>query len=250
MHAASVRCEEDVPEGPTRRPARRQASRDTLVEQYMPLAVRLARQYVRSSEPIEDLVQVAMVGLVKAANRFDPSRGGTFAGYAIPTILGELRRYFRDSGWTLHVPRAEKMRALKVRDAERRLTEQNGRSPSAQTIAAFLDMDLEQVILGLQAMNAYSAAALEGSPDESSPIARLGTEDPGYERAEQLVSLGSHMRQLDDSELELLSMRFYEGLSQEQIACRIGVSQMQVSRLLSRVCSRLRSELEDVATST
>jgi RNA polymerase sigma-B factor len=216
----------------------------------MPLAVRLARQYVRSSEPIEDLVQVAMVGLVKAANRFDPSRGGTFAGYAIPTILGELRRYFRDSGWTLHVPRAEKMRALKVRDAERRLTEQNGRSPSAQTIAAFLDMDLEQVILGLQAMNAYSAAALEGSPDESSPIARLGTEDPGYERAEQLVSLGSHMRQLDDSELELLSMRFYEGLSQEQIACRIGVSQMQVSRLLSRVCSRLRSELEDVATST
>lgn len=223
-------------------------ARERLVELYSPLARSLARRYARSSVPQEDLTQIAYMGLVKAIDRFDPSRGGTLQAFAVPTILGELRRYFRDSGWGAHVPRGAKEMALKVREARDRLTNQTGRAPTANQLAEFMEVDLEEVIEGLQALRAYETAPLEapsseGEEETGGVVAVLGSEDDGYKQAEDRVLLQSAIRDLDARRRSILQMRFHEELTQSQIAERIGCSQMQVSRVLSATLGELREKI-------
>lgn len=222
-----------------------QDARTHLVERYMPLARRLARRYHRSTEPMEDLVQVASLGLVKAVDRFDPDYGRSFMAFAIPTILGELRRYFRDTGWAVHVPRGDQERAMKIREARDTLRARTGRAPNAPELAEFLEMDVQHVTEGLVALQSYAAGSLDaplesGGDQQLTQHDAIGEADPGFELAELGVSLEEAMRGLDPSERELLQMRFIGEMSQTAIAERIGVSQMQVSRMLARTTARLR----------
>ncbi len=223
-------------------------AREQLVELYMPLARRLARRYMRSSESFEDLLQVASVGLLHAVDRYDVDRGRRFVTFAVPTILGELRRYFRDSGWTLHVPRAAKERALVVRDAIAALSALHGRSPTASQLAEYLEMDLELVLDAMAAMEAYEPCSLEAPcPSEDgtrrSYTDTLGAEDERYELIEYDTVLCTGLAQLEPRDRLILRMRFVEELTQSQIADRMGISQMQVSRLLRRSLDQLRELL-------
>jgi RNA polymerase sigma-B factor len=229
-------------------------ARERLVELYTPLARSLARRYNRSSVPSEDLLQVAYVGLLKAIDRFDVERGGTLQAFAVPTVLGELRRYFRDSGWSTHVPRGAKERALEVRAARDRLTNDTGRAPTVNQIAEFMEIDIELVIEGLQALRAYETAPLDapsGPDEESAPIVSvLGSEDAGYALVEDRVTVQAAIGRLSERKRGILKMRFQEELSQQQIADRIGCSQMQVSRLLSTALRELRETIAAPAEGT
>jgi RNA polymerase sigma-B factor len=221
------------------------AARDTLVERFMPLARSLARRYDRSSEPFDDLVQVACLGLVKAVDRFDVERGHAFASFAVPTILGELKRYFRDSGWAVHVPRGPQERALKVEEAQQRLTLRSGRAPTVSEIAEYLEMSIEDVLGALQAGQAYDALSLDAprpSHDgDSEPYGEsLGEEDDRFELIDADVTVAEALRHLPQRERRVLQLRFVEDLTQTEIAKRVGVSQMQVSRLLRRALEQLR----------
>ena len=224
----------------------RPASRRALAERYMPLARSLARRYERSSEPIEDLVQVAAVGLVKAIDRFDPGRGVAFVSFAVPTVLGELRRYFRDCCWDVHVPRASQERALKLEQAQAQLIGDLGRAPTVAELAQYLELDQEQVIDGLTARQAYDVASLDAprvsasGDDAATYHDLLGEIDARYELAEDSTVIGVAMRQLSERERRILALRFGEDLTQSEIAERIGVSQMHVSRLLRRALEQLR----------
>jgi RNA polymerase sigma-B factor len=223
-----------------------QHARERLVDRYMPLARRLARRYARSSEPFEDLLQVASVGLLCAIDRYDPERGRPFASFAVPTILGEMRRYFRDSGWALHVPRAAKERALEVRDAAESLRAAHGRSPTASQLAEYLEIDVELVFDAMAAMQAYETCSLDAPrPSEDGKGATyedtLGDEDERLELIEYDVALCAALAGLPARERLLLRMRFIEELTQSEIGERIGVSQMQVSRLLRGSLDRLRA---------
>jgi RNA polymerase sigma-B factor len=220
-------------------------ARERLVERYLPLARRLARRYARSSEPFEDLLQVASVGLLHAVDRYDVERGRPFASFAVPTILGEMRRYFRDSGWALHVPRAAKERALEVRDASESLRAMHGRSPSANQLAEYLELDIELVFDAMAAMQAYETSSLDAprpSDDGSGGTYAdtLGDEDERLELIEYDATLCTALAQMPPRDRLILRMRFVEDLTQSEIAGRIGVSQMQVSRLLRRSLDRLR----------
>ncbi len=229
-------------------------AREALVERFMPLARSLARRYGRSSEPFEDLLQVASLGLLKAIDRFDPDRGHPFPSFAVPTILGEMRRYFRDSGWAVHLPRRTQEQALKVRDAEDRLASERGRAPTVGQLAEYLEFDTEDVIEALQAIQAYETLSLDAPPpggeDEVSTYGdALGHEDERYELVELDVTVGAALERLPARERNVLRMRFVEDLTQTEIAARVGVSQMQVSRLLRRSLDQLR-ELADVPAGT
>jgi RNA polymerase sigma-B factor len=222
------------------------AARDSLVEQFMPLARSLARRYDRSSEPYEDLLQVAALGLLKAIDRFDPERGPSFASFAIPTILGEMRRYFRDSGWSLHVPRGDKERALKVRDAQEAFANEHGHAPTVHQLAQFLELDEEQVIDALLAIQAYESLSLDaprpGAEDEAITYGdSVGEDDNRYELVELDATVVAVLDQIPPRERRILRMRFIDGLTQTQIAANVGVSQMQVSRLLRRSLDQLRA---------
>jgi RNA polymerase sigma-B factor len=223
-------------------------AREALVRRFMPLARSLARRYARSSTPIDDLVQVASIGLLKAIDRFDPERGGTLQAYAIPTILGELRRYFRDSSWGVHVPRGAQERALAVRDVREHLTNQNGQSPTVNQLAQYMEVDTEQVLDGLQALHAYETAPLDaprGEDGDHAYIATHGCEEEGFRRVENLTALGAALQELPELEREILGLRFFGELTQREIAERVGVSQMQVSRLLRRTLETLRMSLDE-----
>jgi RNA polymerase sigma-B factor len=221
-------------------------AREALVHQFMPLTRSLARRYGRSSEPFEDLLQVASLGLLKALDRFDPSRGHPFQSFAVPTILGEMRRYFRDSGWSVHVPRAAQERALTVRSAQQRLTGERGRAPTVNQLAQYLELDIEDIIDGLQATEAYETLSLDAprrGVEEELTVTywdTLGEEDERYELVELAATLTSALRHLPQRERLILRLRFVEELTQTQIATRVGISQMQVSRLLRRSIDRLR----------
>ena len=222
-----------------------QVAREALVRLYMPLARSLARRYGRSSEPFEDLLQVASLGLLKALDRYDPDRGFPFKAFAVPTVLGEMRRYFRDSGWAVHVPRSVQERSLKVRGAQEHLTNQQGRAPTVNGIAQYLELDTEEVIDALQAIQSYETVSLDapapgGDEDASSYGDSLGDDDERYELVELGVTVASVMSELPAREREILHMRFVEDLTQSEIAARVGVSQMQVSRLLRRSLEQLR----------
>src|SRR5258708_11230946 len=221
------------------------AARDTLVERFMPLARSLARRYDRSSEPFDDLVQVACLGLVKAVDRFDVQRGHAFASFAVPTILGELKRYFRDSGWAVHVPRGPQERALKVEEAQQRLTLRSGRAPTVSEIAEYLEMSIEDVLGALQAAQAYDALSLDAprpsrDGDSETYGDSLGEEDDRFALIDADVTVAEALRHLPERERRVLKLRFVDDLTQTAIAKRVGVSQMQVSRLLRRALEQLR----------
>ncbi len=230
---------------------RDERARALLIERYASLTRSLARRYGNSSEPFDDLVQVAQLGLVKALDRYDPARGFPFKSFAVPTILGEMRRYFRDCGWAVHVPRGVQERALRVRDAEQLLSEQNGRAPTAQQLAEYLELGVDQVLDARGALHAYRAGSLDaprhGEDDGDTAYADvIGAEDESYELVELAATVGEALRQVAPRQREILRLRFVEELSQTEIAARIGVSQMQVSRLLKRCLDELR-ELSEAA---
>jgi RNA polymerase sigma-B factor len=225
-------------------------AREALLQRYMPLARSLARRYDRSSEPYEDLLQVAALGLLKAMDRFDPSRGPSFASFAIPTILGEMRRYFRDSGWSLHVPRGDKERALKVRDAQEAFANEHGHAPTVNQLALYLELAPEQVVDALLAIQAYESLSLDaprpGAEDDAITYGdSVGQDDERYELIELDATVVAVLDHIPPREREILRMRFVEGLTQTQIAARVGVSQMQVSRLLRRSLDQLRALTQD-----
>lgn len=223
------------------------AAREALVVRLLPLAHKLARRYSHTSVPYEDLVQVASLALVKAIDRFDPDLGTSFQAFAIPTILGELKRYFRDSAWSVHVSRAAQERALVIDRASEKLINRFGRSPTVQEIAAYLELDQEEVLEGLRAAQAYTTVSLDApppfgaDPGEPSLEDALGAEDQGYELVDAELTIGGAVRKLRGSERRILQMRFGDEMTQSEIGARLGVSQMQVSRLLGRSLARLRT---------
>jgi RNA polymerase sigma-B factor len=225
---------------------RDEAARAALVARFMPLARSLARRYERSSESLDDLLQVASLGLLKAIDRFDPSRGNAFVSFAVPTILGELRRYFRDCCWDVHVPRGTQERTLKLEEAQRRLTLDRGRAPSVGELAEYLEIDSEQVLDAMVASQAYGALSLDaprssmtGEP-ATTYAELLGDTDEGYELVEDRVTIKRALEYIPPRERAVLELRFVEDLTQSEIAERIGVSQMQVSRLLRHALEQLR----------
>jgi RNA polymerase sigma-B factor len=229
-------------------------ARDELVERFMPLARSLARRYGRSSEPFEDLLQVASLGLLKALDRFDPERGHAFPSFAVPTILGEMRRYFRDSGWAVHMPRGLQEQALRVRDAQERLTNEHGHAPTVGQLAEYLELDTEDILDTLQALQAYETLSLDAPPPSVEGEAMtygdaLGRTDERYELIELDATVTAALAHLPARERLILHLRFVEDLTQTEIAAQVGVSQMQVSRLLRDSLDRLRA-LADGATLT
>jgi RNA polymerase sigma-B factor len=225
------------------------AARDAVIERFLPLARQLARRYERPDEPIDDLVQVASVGLVKAVDRFDPTRGVAFSSFAVPTILGELKRYFRDVGWAVHVPRGIQERVLEVNRAVSELSRSLGRSPTPAELASATEFTLEEVLEAMEAATAYDSVPLEApaSADEagaSAFVERLGEEDPGYELAEYSASLGPELHELPERDRRVLYLRFVEDLTQSEIAEQIGVSQMHVSRIIRGALAKLRSGID------
>lgn len=224
------------------------ALRDAVVERFLPLARQLARRYERADEPIDDLVQVASMGLVKAVERFDPTRGIAFSSFAVPTILGELKRYFRDVGWAVHVPRSMQERALEVNRAVTELSRTLGRSPTPAELAEATEFTHEEVLEALEAATAYDSVPLDAphsdDGDEMGVVARLGAEDPGYELAEYSATLAPELRALPERDRLVLHLRFVEDLTQSEIAEQIGVSQMHVSRLIRAALTKLRNGVE------
>jgi RNA polymerase sigma-B factor len=221
-------------------------ARDELVERFLPLARKLAHRYRGAHEPIEDLFQVASLGLVKAVDRFDLSRGTAFSSFAVPTILGELKRYFRDCGWSVHVPRGAQEQALKVEEAQQTLTTKRGRPPTVPELAEYLELGMQEVLEGLETAGAHHAASLDAPhTDEEGGTGTLGSlfgaEDDRYRLVEDGLTITAAARQLPLHERRVLQLRFLEDLTQTQIAERIGVSQMQVSRILRRALSRLNA---------
>jgi RNA polymerase sigma-B factor len=219
--------------------------REELVRRFEPLARSLARRYHARGEPIDDLLQVANVGLLKAIDRFDPDRGFAFTSYATPTILGELKRYFRDTGWALHVPRGVKERALELASASEQLSSQLGRSPSLSELAEALGTSEEQTLEAIEAYHARHASSLDpGSDDDDDPAPTpaqiLGSDDERLEIAEYLAVIAQGVDELEEQDRIVLYLRFARDLTQSEIAQRIGVSQMQVSRLLRRAIAKLR----------
>jgi RNA polymerase sigma-B factor len=225
-------------------------AREALARRFMPLARSLARRYDRSSEPFDDLLQVASLGLLKALDRFDPELGHPFASFAVPTILGEMRRYFRDSGWSVHVPRGAQERALKVRDAQERLANLRGRAPTANQLAEYLELATEEILDALQAIQAYEALSLDGpragGEEDVMPYSEaMGRDDERYELIELDATIAAVLEHIPARERVILRMRFVEDLTQTEIAARVGISQMQVSRLLRRSLDQLRTMTHD-----
>ena len=221
------------------------SAREQAIQRSMPLARRLAFRYYRRREPLEDLVQVAYLGLVKAVDRFDPDRGASFASFATPTILGELRRHFRDSTWALHVPRGLHDAAMAVDRAREHLNRMTGGAPSAEQLAVATGLSADRVTEAVRARAMAETLSLEGSTDdESLPLAeRLGCEDNGYELAEDRAVLGDALGRLTERERRVLRLRFADEMTQSQIARRVGVSQMQVSRLLREALDALSQQV-------
>jgi RNA polymerase sigma-B factor len=219
---------------------------EELVMRFEPLVRSVARRYHARGEPLDDLVQVANVGLLKAIQRYDPDRGFAFTSFATPTMLGELKRYFRDSGWAVHVPRGVKERALELAGATDTLSARLGRSPSIAELAEELGATQEQTLDALEAYHGRHAAPLERSGDDEEEggtpalAATLGAEDAGLERAEYMTVIARGVESLSEDDRRLLYLRFEEDLTQSEIAKRIGTSQRQVSRLLRAAIEKIR----------
>ncbi len=224
------------------------AARETLTVHYMPLARKVARRYWNCSLPYEDLTQVANLALVKAIDRFDPDRGRPFEAFAIPTILGELRRYFRDSSWAVHVARGAQERSKAVQDAIELLSREHGRSPTVQQLALYLELSNEDVAEALQVAYAYTTSSLDapvqnGEDDDAPLVSTLGEHDSGYEHVETDLLIEDALTGLTEREQRLLELRFVHELTQSQIGEQLGISQMQVSRLLRSTLAKLRERI-------
>ncbi|MEU7906582.1 SigB/SigF/SigG family RNA polymerase sigma factor [Actinoplanes sp. NPDC049118] len=236
----------DLPAGHPSRPGLRARA----IEAWLPLAGHLAGRYAGRGEPDDDLLQTAVVGLIKAVDKFDPGLGTDFAGYAIPTVLGEIKRHFRDRTWAIRVPR-------RLQELRRAITAANGtltpglcRSPTVAEIAAHLGITEEEVLEGLEGARAYDAASLSvpvADGDGSELGETLGGEDHGFELAEARVALGLALASLDERGQRILTLRFYGNLTQTEIAQQVGISQMHVSRLIGRALAELRGRLDPYA---
>jgi RNA polymerase sigma-B factor len=225
----------------------RPALRDRAIVAWLPMAKRLASRYAGRGEPLDDLVQVATIGLVKAVDRFDPQRGVSFGSYAIPTIVGEIKRHFRDRTWWVRVPRRLQELRLAIGEANSTLSHRLRRAPTVADIATHLGVGEDEVVEGLEAAHAYSATSLSrpAGPDGQMELGdTLGEDDRDLEVAELRVALGPAIATLDPRERRILMLRFYGNCTQTQIAEQIGVSQMHVSRLLSRALMKLRGQLD------
>jgi RNA polymerase sigma-B factor len=224
--------------------------REELVTRFLPLARSLAMRYAGGAEPSDDLVQVASVGLMGALDRFDPHRGVPFAAFAGPTILGELRRHFRDRVWTLRVPRGLQERIRDVEDAITKLGSTLERSPTVDEVAERLGLSPDDVLEAMEASDARRTMSLDqptasgDEPGDSSIGERVGGEDPGYELVEERSAITAGARVLNDLEREVLRLRFVEDLTQSKIAERVGYSQMHVSRILRKALERVRAASE------
>lgn len=216
-------------------------AREQAIRVSMPLARRLASRYYHGREPLEDLVQVAYLGLVKAVDRYDPERGVLFSTFATPTILGELRRHFRDSTWALHVPRGLHDAALAVEGARERLCRTTGQTPTTDQLAAETGLSATVVIEALHARDANATLSLQSGPDSAAVCLaeRLGSEDGDFARAEHRAMLGDAILRLSEHERHVLGLRFFADLTQSEIAGRVGVSQMQISRVLRHALDTL-----------
>jgi len=222
------------------------AAREELVERFLPLARDLALRYRYTDEPFDDLLQVASIGLIKAIDRYDPGRGAKFTSYAAPTILGELKRHFRDKGWSLHVPRELQERTLAVGNATEWLSTELGRSPKVREVAEHLGCPVEKVLEAQVAAASYEAASLDTpvvrDDDESASLVdTLGGVDDAYELVGDRDALATTWKELPDVERAVLELRFMHDLKQREIGERIGYSQMHVSRVLRRALSRLET---------
>ncbi|MBX8692047.1 RNA polymerase sigma factor SigF [Mycobacterium porcinum] len=226
----------------------RERQRERIVERCLPLADHIARRFDGRGEPREDLVQVARVGLVNAVNRFDVEAGSDFVSFAVPTIMGEVRRHFRDNSWSVKVPRRLKELHLRLGAATAELSQRLGRAPTASELAEELDMDREEVIEGLVAGSSYNTLSIDsgGGGDEDAPaiVDTLGDVDLGLDQIDNRETLRPLLAQLPERERTVLILRFFESMTQTQIAERVGVSQMHVSRLLAKSLARLRDQLQ------
>jgi RNA polymerase sigma-B factor len=221
------------------------AARDQLAEEMLPLARALAGRYAGRGEPLDDLVQVACIGIMKAIDGFDLSREVRFSSYATPTVLGEIKRHFRDRTWALHVPRGTQELQLKVAKARDELTNELGRSPTVEELGEKVQANLEDVLDALQSAQAHRTRSFDEPAGEDSTLAEsLGSADPELGRAEIRVLLDDAFDILSERDREILRLRFEEDMTQTEISERIGVSQMQVSRLIRQALARLRMDIE------
>ena len=225
--------------------------REELVERFMPLARRLAARYAGGAEPFDDLVQVASVGLVKAIDRFDPVRGTAFSTFAVPTILGELKRHFRDRGWSVHVPRDVQERILKVERALADLPSKLGHSPTVQEIAERIEATDEEVLEAMHAAQGHHAVSLDassslGDGDDPGPLRdRIGEEDLSFDTVEYGEAIGPVLEEISERDRKVLHLRFVEDMTQSEIAEQVGVSQMHVSRILRATIEKLRQQIPE-----
>jgi RNA polymerase sigma-B factor len=229
-------------------PERAEARRHELVELHLPLAEYLARRFGNRGEAHEDLVQVATIGLIKAIDRFDPERGVAFSTYATPTIVGEIKRHFRDRGWTIRVPRRlQEMQAV-ISQAVSDLGQELGRSPTVAELAKRAGLSEEEIIEGLESANAYSPLSLD-APDPAGEVGavieQLGDTDDALDAVVDRETVKPLLDQLDARAKKILLLRFFQNMTQSQIAEELGISQMHVSRLLSRTLAELRQKLEE-----
>lgn len=223
--------------------------RESLVEQYIGLVEFLARRFRNRGEALDDLVQVGMLGLLKAIDRFDLDREVEFSTYATPTIVGEIKRHFRDKGWAVRVPRRLQERHLEITKVVGRLNQELGRSPTVAEIAEVTGLNDEEVLEGLEIAHAYNFSSLDAPIDDedgtTSFADQLGGEDEKLENLEYRASLAPELEKLPQRERTILFYRFFRGMTQSEIADRLGISQMHVSRLLNRTLVQLRGALEE-----
>ena len=221
-------------------------AREDIILRFTPLAEYLARRFGGRGQSMEDLVQVAYVGLIAAVDRFDPAREVRFATYAAATIVGELKRHLRDKAWAVRIPRSLQELGLRVNKTMPALTQELGRSPTVQELASRLDASTEDVLAAMDAAQAYTASSLDEPVTEGSvtPHEIMGSDDPAIERLDEWATLAPAVKGLAERERKVLYLRFFAGMTQSQIAEEIGVSQMHVSRILSQVLATLRRSAE------
>jgi RNA polymerase sigma-B factor len=224
-------------------------AREQLIEQYMSLVRSLARRYSYRGEQLEDLVQIGAIGLIKAIDRFDLERGVELTTYATPNIIGEIKRHFRDKGWSVRVPRGLQELNVQLSRLIEQLTVQLGRSPTIPELAKAASVTEEEVLEALESGRAYSSLSLSvgsggGDDDDLDPLESIGTEEHQYEVSEDRAVLAPGFKALDERERKILQLRFFEGLTQSQIAQQVGISQMHVSRLIRRSLEKIRETID------
>jgi RNA polymerase sigma-B factor len=227
----------------------RVAAREDLVHLHLPLVEHCARRFRNRGEPFEDLVQVGTIGLIKAVDRFEAERGIEFSTYATPTIIGEIKRYFRDKGWAIRVPRRLQELRMQITTTTAELTQELGRSPTPRELGEKIGCSIEEIIEGMESSNAYSTLSLDATDgaDEAggTMLDALGIDDPNLEHVEVRESIKPMLDQLEPREKRILVLRFFKNMTQTQIAEEIGISQMHVSRLLTRTLDQMRVAMQD-----